>query len=101
MMVPAMQGEHSTGRGKQSCSWTPESINSSGGDETDMAAGAGPCLGVGKWWDMRDHSAHSTYLYPCRDTDIYDDVEIYGRCTELLPYSFTGHSDHYTSTRCC
>uniref|UniRef100_A0A8C0VQC6 PML-RARA regulated adaptor molecule 1 n=2 Tax=Cyanistes caeruleus TaxID=156563 RepID=A0A8C0VQC6_CYACU len=33
------------------------------------------------------------------DTDIYDDVEIYGRCTELLPYPFTGHRDHHTSTK--
>lgn len=45
-------------------------------------------------WDTTLPTA--PHLCPCRDTDIYDDVEIYGRCTELLPYTFTDHSDHHT-----
>lgn len=51
---------------------------------------------VGTWETTLPIAPH---LCPCRDTDIYDDVEIYGRCMELLPYPFTGHSDPHTSTR--
>lgn len=62
--------------------------------ELALASGLG---GDGRTWETTLPTA--PHLCPCRDTDIYDDIEIYGRCTELLPYPFSGHSDPHTSTR--
>lgn len=47
-------------------------------------------LGLGGGGTWKTTLATALHLCPCRDTDIYDDVEINGRCTELLPYPFTG-----------
>lgn len=59
-MVPALQEEHSSGRGKRGCRWTPEPTDMSREMRQIWQQELALASGLGGGGDMGDHTAHST-----------------------------------------